>query len=148
MLINTLTNMTRLRNRVSLVLGLCLQLTAFWLALAPGLVLCLEQNGQMAIEVSTSEGRCGTSEFSSDGGAHGPILTALADTHCDGCQDVRLDIADSMSATNQRLSIESSPLLSMLPGHMAAPLTHHFVVPATPLRALRIAAVRSTILRI
>jgi hypothetical protein len=123
-------------------------LTAFWLALAPGLVLCLEQDGQMALEVSTADGRCGTSDASSKNGARGPILIALADTHCDGCQDVRLDIAESMLATNQRLSIESAPVLSELPGHFAPELTHYFEVPAISVRALRTSAVRSTILRI
>ena len=119
---------------LSFLLGLSAQFTTVWLALAPGLVLCMEEDGRIAVEISIKGGGCGDT-------------SSVAFSHCDGCQDVPLHISHTMAAEHQHAELVAAvpamaPELGTLLATRPEPTSIH------PTRALWVAARGTTILRI
>lgn len=127
------------------------QLTSVWLALAPGLVMCMEEDGQVALEVAVNGGECGDVASSSEHPENALVLTAsLAAGHCEGCHDVPLFVARDAAAQHQHATNVTAPEASTVQSGvlLAGPLTHRQPVSAFAQRPARISSQRSTILRI
>jgi len=141
--------MRRLLTRTSLVFGLTAQVTAIWLSLAPGLVFCVEQDGQVTLEASGAGASCGGAAPESGPASSRPSIAATTSPHCIGCTDVPLQLADLAVAQCQRGVTE--PQVFATAPHPAVLLQvqlHRTPVPAATARALRAAVQRTTVLRI
>lgn len=142
--------MRRLTTRIPILLALGAQLTTVWLALAPGLVVCMEADGRVAVEATVGGGVCGDTAPSREHPTQSPVLMSSVASHCEGCQDVPLFLASDVAAGHQHAmavtSIDAATLsTSALPSGL---LTHrqHVITSARPIA--RIPSLRSTILRI
>ena len=142
--------MRRPRICIPALLALSAQLTTVWLALAPGLVVCIEEDGGVAVEASINDGVCGSATPSQRHRTQPQILAGPASDHCEGCVDVPLSLASEVAAGHQHATVTTSPAVAT-PFVGVAPvarLTHP--LPATSNADLDapVPSQRSTILRI
>ena len=141
--------MRRLLTRTSLVLGLTAHVTALSLSLAPGLVFCVEQDGQVTLEASGAGVSCGGAAPESGPASSRPSIAEATSPHCIGCTDVPLQLADLAVAQHQRgtaeLYVFTTPLHAAI---LPQVQPHRITVPAVSARALRAAVQRTPILRI
>ena len=142
-------SMGRLLTRISFVLGLTAQVTAIWLSLAPGLVFCVEQDGQVTLEASGAGASCGGAAPEFGPTSSRPSIAEAASPHCIGCTDVPLQVADRAVAQHQRGVTETQVFATSLhPAVLPQVQPHRIPVHAVVARALRAAVQRTTILRI
>lgn len=139
--------MRQLRTSILVSIGLIAQLAAIVPSLASGLVLCVEQDGQVAMEISTQDGLCGG--FVSDLAASAHLVAESGSGHCGDCRDVPLRLTSPVASQHQRLDSGSGAVAAMVPG----PATRLPAwqsqprVPAPTARAPRVAVLRSAVLR-
>jgi hypothetical protein len=138
--------MPRLK-KIGFALGLCAQLTSVWLTLAPGLVLCMEEDGRIAVETSIDGGVCGDVSFSAMQVDH-PWLSTMAFSHCNGCQDVPLFLTGGVAAEHQHVDVVSPATVAATPSLAALIVTRPTSTTVPPTRALRVMAPSNTVLRI
>ncbi len=109
----------RLKTHICFSLGFSAQLMALWLALAPGLVLCMERDGEFAVEASISGDVCGTGSTSAQPPGGGLAFTASIVDHCDGCNDVPLYVSGGNAAEHQHITIASPVAVASVPSTIA-----------------------------
>mgnify|MGYP006444689315 FL=1 len=141
------TTMSGLTTRLSLILGLSANIVMLWLALTPGLVLCLEQDGRVVVEVSDGVGGCSDVEPNAER-AQGHLLLALTAGDCDGCRDIALYLSADIAVAHPHVTSESpaeSPTVPALDARVVAPCAS---IPVLPVRSLRTSSRSTTILRV
>ncbi len=105
--------MKRLRTRASFAIALSAQLAIICALAAPGVVLCVEQDGRVSLEASAAGGVCGGA---STGSASNSLsIAASVSPHCIDCRDVPLQLADFMARERQRIAAQSPGVAVALP---------------------------------
>lgn len=133
---------------VPALLAFCAQLTAIWLALAPGLVVCMEEDGRFAVEASVGGEVCG--DMAPSHTDHSPILAGPASGHCGGCLDVPLFLSGDVAAGHQHATPTSVTDVATPAAGVAlvARLTDRQRAIPSAERGARMSSRRTTVLRI
>lgn len=118
-----------------------------WLALTPGLVLCLEQDGRVVVEASDGAGGCSDAD-SNAGQAQGREILALTAGDCDGCRDIALYLSADLAAAHRHVTLEASAEAPAVPALAARVVASYASMSVVPVRALRTNQRSTTILRV
>lgn len=133
------------------LVGMGAQLVAIWLALAPGLVVCLEEDGRVAIEATLGAGECRDAAPAERRPAQHLALASTVPSHCPGCDDVPLFLSSGIAAEHQHATkVATAEVASTVSTTVLAPawLTHRQPVTLSARPPARISSQRTTILRI
>jgi|GEM_PF-2937947 hypothetical protein len=146
--------MHRLKTQIYVALGLSAQLMTLWLALAPGLVLCMEEDGGFAVEASIVGGVCGDgSTGTSKTNDVGLSVSAEDVDHCEGCLDVPLYAAGASAAEHPHATVVSPTMTVSIPTLSGFSIIEFDASTKRLIRALRVVEPslldsRTTVLRI